>query len=189
LRDDHARIRLLFGYRGCFGGSDNDLDLDVSATAATLSGHRWTGPSTNEAADGVALSRADGHAEMRLLVDALTQPAPQPDGWSSTKAFVRFSYWCGTHRAGPFMIETHTIDPENEVVVRNLLHEAPAARPHAASPVHAAIGAARDILASVPSNQMNSPAHLKSERRRRGSLYEGGRRVRHDPVEQWDDSE
>src|SRR5262245_14021326 len=132
LDADHARIRVQFGYRGCFGGSDNDFDLDVGA-ASSLSGHLWTGVDTNQAIDGVTLTRKQGQLHLRRLVDALVRPDKLGKGWWSTKSFVRVSYWCGKRRAGPYMLET------------NAPSDAPSSR------VHATIAAARDILKSVPS--------------------------------------
>jgi len=189
LGTDHGRIHIQFGYRGCFGGSDNDLDLDVSSTAF-LSGHRWTGLSTNDSTDRVALDRETGQGYLRRLVSAFLKQDEGANGWSTTKAFVRVSYSCGGVRSGPFMIETDTTSPEEEVAFdevfsRNSL-PVPVRR-HVYSRVHGVIAVAKAILASVPNTPVNSMEQLETARQRRDSLYENGIRVRHDPVERWND--
>jgi hypothetical protein len=189
LAADHGRIHLQFGHRGCFGGSDNDLDLDVASTS-TLSGHLWTGPSTNRATEGVVLTREQGQAYLRLLVDALVKKDEPSAGWTTTKAFVRASYWCGTQKSGPFMAVTEAPgDDEEERAFEGMMSRKPAqAAPHRPySRVHGTIAVARNILASVPSKDVNSLEQLESARRQRASLYENGIRVRHDPVEHWKD--
>jgi hypothetical protein len=189
LDTDHGRIHLQFGYRGCFGGSDNDLDLDVGATAS-LSGHRWTGLSTNESTDHLALNRDTGQDFLRRLVGALLRKEEGADGWSTTKAFVRLSYWCGGVRSGPFMIETDTTTPEDEAAFDEIRSRNTRPGPvhrRVYSRVHGVIATAKGILTSLPSNSVNSKEQLETERRKRASLYENGIRVGHDPIEQWKD--
>jgi hypothetical protein len=169
LATPHGRINLQFGYRGCFGGSDNDLDLDVAATAS-LSGHLWTGISTNRSTEGAKLTLEQGRAYLRRLVGALVKEDEATKAWTTTKAFVRVSYWCGAHREGPLMFETEAPSEVNSY-----------------SRVHATIAAARKILESAPGRDSDSPEQQESARRRSEGLYENGVRVRHDPVEQWKD--
>jgi hypothetical protein len=188
LETEHGRMHVQFGYRGDFGGSDNDLHLDVGASTS-LSGHLWTGLSTSQATDGVVSTRAQGQADLRLLVGALLKPEQTSDVRTTTKAFVRVSYWCGAQRFGPFMIETHMPSEEEERALANMIGRGPTRPPphHSYSRVHGTIAVARDILASVPSKSVDSPCQLQSARERLRSLYENGVRVRHDPVERWQD--
>jgi hypothetical protein len=189
LATDRGRVHLQFGYRGCFGGSDNDLDLDVGATAS-VSGHLWTGVTTNRAIDGVPLKRELGLAHLHLLADALSKPDEPSTDWTTTKAFVRVSYWCGTRRSGPFMLETNAPSEEDEKTFAGLwtnTKRARVPRHHPYSRVHATIAVARDILGSVPSKCGDSSAQVEDARRRLDSLYKDGMRVRHDPIETWRD--
>jgi hypothetical protein len=188
LASQHARINLQFGYRGCFGGSDNDLDLDVAA-AGTLSGHLWTGLSGNQATDRVPLTRQEGQAFMRQLVEALLKPEGENRGGSSTMSFVRVSYWCGAQKVGPFMLETHTLSRHDDQALAKLMrHPPPDAGVHSRySRVHGTIAAARAILSSAPSQHVESAEQKAAACKQRESLYQDGMRVRHDPVESWHD--
>lgn len=184
LKSERSRIHLQFGYRGCFGGSDNDLDLRVSATGS-LDGHRWAGPSTSKVANGVVLTREQGRAHLHSLVSALLREDDPSEAWSSTRAFVRVSYWCEARRTGPFMIETHRPSERDDRSFAGIVGGAPVPGPGPYSRVHGTIAAARAILASAPGKVLDAKEQLESARRRIEGPYEAGIRVRHDPVEQW----
>jgi hypothetical protein len=145
LRSDDARIHLEFGYRGCFGGSDNDLDLDVGTTAM-VNAHRWTGVSTRK-----VLTRQQGQEYLQLFVDALVKPDEANEAWSTTKAYVRVSFWCGCHRSGPFVLETHAPSAADQRAFERALKGrlVPATRHHPYSCVHGTIAVAQELLASV----------------------------------------
>jgi len=141
----HGRIHVEFGYRGCFGGSHNDLDLDV-ATTASVTAHLWTGPSRNPATEIATLTRAAGQAVLRLLVDALIKEDEANAVWTTTETFVRVSYQCGTRRWGPFTVETQKPDEEADREFASVVHRPPP-RHFPYSRVHATIAAARSVLA------------------------------------------
>jgi hypothetical protein len=148
LEARHGRLQLQFGYRGCFGGRANDLDLDVG-TMASVTGHLWTSPSTHEAAEAAALTRGQGQANLRLIIDALIKEDEPNDVVSTTKAFVRVTYQCGAHRWGPFVVMTENPTEESERDWASVLHLKPL-RHYPYSRVHGTIVAAQEILASVP---------------------------------------
>src|SRR5215471_11349754 len=77
-----------------------------------MTGHLWTGPSSNQATEGAALTRAQGQEYLRLLVEALIKDDEANRAVTTTNAFLRVSYQCGTHGWGPFMVETHSPDEE-----------------------------------------------------------------------------
>jgi hypothetical protein len=145
LETDHGRIHLQFGYRGCFGGSDNDLDLEVGATAS-VSGHLWTDTSTYRATEGVSLTREQGRAHLRRFVDALVKPDEASETVTTTTAFVRGSYRCGAHRSESFMVETNAPSREEEESALAAFKVVRDARHHPYSRVHATIAVAKSIL-------------------------------------------
>jgi len=151
----HRRIRIEFGYRGCFGGSTNDLDLDVGATAS-VTGHRWATPSWYEAAEDAALTRGQSQAYLRLIVDALIREDERNDAVSTTMAFVRVSYQCGAHRWGPFLLTTQNPSEEDEREWLRALHFKPPQH-YPYSRVHGTIAVAQKILASMPRRSVDAP--------------------------------
>ena len=154
LTSDDARIHVEFGYRGCFGGSDNDLDLDVGTTTS-VNARRWTGVSRSQITDGAVLTRKQGQDYLRLFVEALVKPDEAHEAWTTTKAFVRVSVWCGGRRSGPFVVETNA---PSEEFKRHFgrISRAPA-KHHPYSSVHATIAVAQKLLASVPSKPAAGP--------------------------------
>jgi hypothetical protein len=144
LETSHAHVHLEFGYRGCFGGSDNDLDLDVAATASVI-GHLWTGRSTDQATEAATLTREQGQAYLRLLVDAMIKEDEANDVVMTAKSFVRVSYQCGAHGWGPFTVMTENPTEEDERDSARAWHSK-FARHYPYSRVHGTIAAARKIL-------------------------------------------
>jgi hypothetical protein len=144
-----GRVQLQFGYRGCFGGSDNDLDLEVGPAVAWVSGRRWTGISTNQFTDRAPVTRQQGQAYLRRFVDALARPDETSDEWTTTKAFVRLTYWCGGRRSGPFMLETNVPSQEDEdafFAAFKGMRYVGQPHHHPYSSVHATIAVAQTVL-------------------------------------------
>lgn len=148
LTSDHARIHLTFGYQGCFGGSDNDLDLDVGTTTS-VNARRWTGVSRSQITDGAVLTRQQGQEYLQRFVDALVKPDEANEAWSTTKAYVRVSFWCGCHRSGPFVLETHAPSAADHGAFKRALKGRLVPRHHPYSCVHGTIAVAQELLASV----------------------------------------
>ena len=154
LTSDRARIHVTFGYQGCFGGSDNDLDLDVGTTTS-VNARRWTGVSRSQITDGAVLTRKQGQDYLRLFVDVLVKTDEAHEAWSTTKTFVRVSVWCSGRRVGPFAVETNAPSEEFQRHLERISRTS--AKRHPYSSVHAAIAVAQKLLASVPSKPAAGP--------------------------------
>lgn len=155
LETGQGRLHLEFGYRGCFGGSDNDVDLNVGTTAS-VTAHLWTGPSAPQATKGATLTKGEAQEYLRLLVDALIKEDEASRVVTTTRVFVRVSYQCGAHRWGPFTVTTESPAEEIERDEARVWHQKPL-RHYPYSRVHGTIAAARKILASMPSENLDTP--------------------------------
>jgi hypothetical protein len=158
LESKKAGIHIEFGYRGCFGGSNNYLDVELS-NHAFLSGWFQTGFGTGGHLDKIPLERAEAIRHLNSLVKALHKRETDNGSVSTSTAFALISYWCGRKNIGPIRMETSSLEWAEELKMTDTLARAtnqPVDHiPETYSRVHGVIAAATSILSAKtsPSNQ------------------------------------
>jgi hypothetical protein len=89
-----VQVHVHFGYRGCFSGSDNDLDLGLSDVAVLSGRLHDRGVSGTWAIGPTTMDREVGREHLRLFVAALQKEDEGTSGDQTTGVFVRMTYWC-----------------------------------------------------------------------------------------------
>jgi hypothetical protein len=95
-----------FGYRGCFGGSDNLLEVHIG-DRASAQGSRFVAPGRHRIVAPVALTKTAARSIVEKLVLAAQRVEVDDGTESTTMAFARIFYWCGDRKEGPVMLRTY----------------------------------------------------------------------------------
>jgi hypothetical protein len=106
-----ARVHVDFGYRACFSGSDNDLDLALSQVGV-LSGRL-----DDRGASGIwqigptMMTRDDGREHLHLLITALQRDDEGTSEEETTRVFARITYWCDDGPTRAIALSTNRLSP------------------------------------------------------------------------------
>jgi hypothetical protein len=196
LAEGATRIHVQFGYRGCFGGSDNLLDIDNRETSVVV-GRAFLDRDHDLAIGPTPLGAQDRASLLGSLVRAAHREQNGDRSENSTKAFARIFYWCGGEKQGPVMFETHQLSPSDRRSMQER-HAADAPAPRDASSragpppyarAHGVIAAALEAFDRVPSRPQKRSDELRERERRawQATFDDAGYRIRHDPDEYWED--
>ena len=175
LSAQNAELRISFGTRGCFGGTDNELRLQVAGGDATLQGFTWATIDTRARVGGTEIPKATLANLVRETGEALTLPEVHGGCMSTGREFAHLSVRCD----GSTFAETFTSASCSGLPGTEDTHE----YLHAVALTRIAMGAL-DSFSRLESPL--TPAESEAERRKWSGLYVDGYRVRHDPVEAWE---
>ena len=181
LTSSVARVHVQFGVRGCFGGTDNLLELRVGPEGAIARGWGTAGMERFRESSPVQLPIAEGRRYLTELVTAARRKEISNNCWSSSSTIVRIHYWCGPEKRGPLMLTTSMCDPEVHTGLMPKWLLPAYARAWGVS------NAAENILNKLPGKELSASEEVERARRKWGTRYQNGQRVRHDPVEDWSD--
>lgn len=181
LTSSVARVHIQFGVRGCFGGTDNLLELRVGPEETIARGWGTAGWDRFREAKPVPLPIAEGRRYLTELVAAARRREISNNCWSSAFTIVRIHYWCGADKRGPVMLKTSMCDPEEHAGLM----------PKWLLPAYARAwgvkNVAENILTKLPGKELSASEEVERARRKWGTRYQNGQRVRHNPVEDWSD--
>lgn len=173
-----AAIRIAVGTRGCWGGSDSSVELERRADRWTLTTREWVRFGQHRV---LASTLDDDEAEALL---ASLEDALEPPLWrftschSSAGVFARVTTQCGAAHAEPLMLDTH--ECLNQLAGDD--HGAPKSRAAQMWRWSRDLFAARSDAPVVE----DSAEEQAKTNAKWSSVYQDGRRVRHDPAEDWE---
>jgi hypothetical protein len=175
-----ARVRVHSGTRECFGSSDAILDIELGAHTM-LAARKWDDTTHQLSAGPLWQSAEQGRQILTDLVMAATREEIDDGTGTTIETFARISYQCDRKKHRPLMFETHRVGP---TWGSSILPITPSWYSNALDVVAVADAASVDLpwrVALPGSDEVRQPSLVA------GSLRADGGRVRHDPMEEWDD--
>ncbi|MGC4113778.1 MAG: hypothetical protein QM765_03780 [Myxococcales bacterium] len=185
LVEPGAVLRIDFGVRGCFGGSDNYFRLTSTPSGFLVEGSLWTGTDTRQRIAPAPVGPDLGVHWIGVLAQALRRPEVEDACTSSAKHFARGSTFCDGRWETTRYVSNACLDLPSDHFSASFpgLNLPPSNAYQYAFALDAIADAALRSMPAQPDAKLTSEEREREGRKWR-SLYDGnGMRVRHDPVE------